>query len=173
MNVLNTSISSLFLIGSCAVLSAQELVPTRGFVVDRESRESVLEFWEEVYAASEGFAENFLGEVDVEDGVLGEGGEVFEGDVLRRVNYYRAMAGLSASVKMKNDAPVYLRKDDEHFAGVLTTKGEAARGAALMFTANNFLSHRPGSHWDIFYSARVERCVLQQHCSGVLGRGCG
>ena len=46
--------------------------------------------------------------------------------------------------------PVFLRKDDEHFAGMLTTKGEAARGAALMFTANNFLSHRPGSHWDIF-----------------------
>ena len=70
-------------------------------MVDRESRESVIEFWEEVYTASEGYAENFLGEVDVEDGVLGEGGEAFEGDVLRRLNFYRAMAGLSAEVKMK------------------------------------------------------------------------
>ena len=105
---------------------------TGGFTVDTASRESSRVFFNTVYAASEGITQGWTG--DIVNGVAGANLPAFDDAVLRRINFFRAMAGVPASVVP--DA-VYAAK---------------AQQAALMMSANRQLSHTPPSTWT-FYTA--------------------
>lgn len=107
---------------------------TGGFVVNTADRRDVLAFHNTVYEASEGYASRVDWTGDLVNGVAGTTSAEFKDDVLRRIHYFRALAGLPADVT---------------FNSALSAK---CQKAALMFSANNDIDHYPGTDWT-FYSA--------------------
>lgn len=98
-----------------------------GFAVDTANRRDVLAYFNTVHAASEGYAARIGWTGSTSGGVAGTTGAAFKDDVRRRINFYRALAGLPGDITF--DA-VKSGKDQE---------------AALMFSANNAISHTPPS----------------------------
>ena len=87
--------STALVISALAVLPLGAWTPgvgnksdTTGFSVDTQSRNDVISFWHSVYMESENF-EN-----------LSTSSQEFKNDVQRRINYYRAMAGMTASIDL-------------------------------------------------------------------------
>ena len=76
---------------------------TSGFTVDRQSRMDVVSFWHAVYQESEGYE----GRIDWA-GAPGTTSAAFKGDVQRRLNYYRAMAGMRADMGMNTGSTVLI-----------------------------------------------------------------
>lgn len=109
---------------------------TGGFVVNRADRRDVLVFFNCAYSASQNFAANMAWTGNVTTGVPGTTGAAFKDDVLRRINFYRAMGGLPADIVF--DA----------------TKSAKCQEAALMFSANDNISHFPPNTWT-WYTANA------------------
>ena len=100
-----------------------------GFTVDTTNRRDVLAYYQCVYNASQNFAANLSWTGNVANAIPGTTGATFKDDVRRRVNFYRALAGLPGDIVF--DA-LKSSKDQE---------------AALMMSANNALSHTPPNTW--------------------------
>ena len=100
---------------------------TVGFSVDTQSRNDVISFWHCVYMESENFQTKSILSAD------------FRNDVQRRVNYYRAMAGLSASIDLTSSSPILIANNTPANArpSPATTKQAAALAAATMLSANS------------------------------------
>src|SRR5260221_2749352 len=107
-----------------------------GFVIDPSSRERARVFFRTVYAASENVPSGWTG--SVAGGNAGTTSASFKDAVQRRVNYFRAMAGIPAGVTF--DA-TYNSKDQQ---------------AALMMSANDSLSHAPPSSWTDYTAGGAE-----------------
>ena len=122
---------------------------TGGFSVDTSSREASRVFYNTIYAASEGFAEGWTG--DILNGVPGTNLPAFDDAILRRVNYYRAMAGIPAAVVA--DA-VYAAK---------------AQQAALMMSANRQLNHTPPATWTFYTAEGAEAAKSSNLALGTTG----
>jgi hypothetical protein len=105
-----------------------------GFSVTTSDRTDVLAFYHTVYGASQGFASRVNWTGNVTSGIAGTTGATFKEDVRRRINFYRALGGLPADIT---------------FDAVKSAKDQAA---ALMFSANELLSHSPSASWT-WYSA--------------------
>ncbi len=105
---------------------------TSGFEVDTEERFLSRWFYNIVYQSSEGTEAAWTGDVDT----CLEGGtsQTFKAAVIRRVNYYRAMAGIPAGVTLN------------------VTFSAKAQEAALMMAAENALSHFPDPGWACYSS---------------------
>lgn len=98
--------------------------------VDLASRQESLDFFQAVYRASEGATMEWTG-----DHAACNPGQVspyYREAILRRINYFRAMAGVPADVVFT----------DEYNA--------AAQEAALMMSVNNKLSHGPEPDWTCY-----------------------
>jgi len=107
-----------------------------GFVVNRADRRDVLVFYNCAWNASQNFAANMTWSGNVASGVAGTTGSAFKDDVLRRINFYRALGGLPADIVF--DA----------------TKSAKCQEAALMFSANDAISHFPPTSWT-WYTANA------------------
>ena len=105
--------------------------PTGPFTVNTARREEVRNFFNTVFAASEGFSIGWTG--DLASCTPGTTAAAFRDLVALRINYFRAMAGVPAGIV---------------FDSTFNTKDQAA---ALMMSANNSLSHTPPPTW-ICYS---------------------
>jgi len=105
---------------------------TGGFSVNTDSREEVRSFYNAVYRASDGVPMNTT--ADVATCTPGTNGTVYKEAVLRRINWFRAMAGLPAEISFD--------------AG----NNAKCQRAAVMMSANNTLSHTPPPSW-ICYTA--------------------
>ena len=103
---------------------------TGGFVVDVSSREQVRSFYNAVYSASEGVPIDST--ADVTNCIPGTNSTAFTDVVLRRVNWFRALAGIPASVTF--DA----------------TNSAKAQQAALIMAANGALSVAPPPSWTCY-----------------------
>ncbi len=99
--------------------------PPSGLSVNRFSRYESLAFYHTAYLASEGFLDRMNWTGDTENCDEGTVSQDFHDDVLRRINYFRAMAGLNADITL--DA----------------TKNAKSQKAALIMSRNNLLSHSP------------------------------
>lgn len=108
------------------LIADAEEAPVSGFSVDTSSRNSVLSLYHQGYIPSEGAesVHGWTGDVDACD--EGDVSVAFRNHVLRRINYYRAMAGLSSTITF--DA----------------TKNAKAQKAALIMAYEKALSHSPG-----------------------------
>lgn len=134
-------------------IGAASPAPTRGFEVDTSKRHEVVSFYHAIYMASEGYRDR-IGWTGVYNstaaGAEGTVSAAFMGDVERRLNYYRAMAGLKADVRVNSGASVYIRPGDSHVPSASTTKAAASQRSALMiirtFPGNGGLSHDPSSN---------------------------
>lgn len=103
---------------------------TGGFSVNPNSREQVRSFYNAVYLASEGIPMQTTS--DVSNCVPGTNSTAYKESVLRRINWFRAMAGLSASVTFNS---TFSAKDQE---------------SAVIMSANNALSHHPPPAWSCY-----------------------
>lgn len=125
-------------------------MPTRGFEVDTTNRNEVVSFYQKVYMASEGYQDRigWTGNYNsTAAGAEGTVSAVFSGDVERRVNYYRAMCGLQADVRVNSGATVNIVAGDKWVPSASTAKAAASQRSALMiirtFPGNSGLSHDP------------------------------
>jgi len=107
-------------------------VPTTGLSVDPFSRSDVANFYHCTYLASEDFADDVYWTGDLASCDAGTVSDILHEHTLRRINYYRAMAGLNADITF--DA----------------TKNAKSQEAALMMARNNDLSHTPPESWFCF-----------------------
>lgn len=106
------------------------------FVVDTASREAVRSFYNAVYRSSDGVPMDST--ADVSTCTPGTSAVEFEQATLRRINWFRALAGLPASISL---------------AGTNNVKN---RQAAIMMAANNTLSHYPSNNWSCYTAAGAE-----------------
>lgn len=118
---------------------------TSGFTVDRQSRSDVVSFWHAIYEESEGYEARMNWTGSVAGGDPGATSAAFKGDVQRRVNYYRAMAGMDADMAMNSGSTVLITSETPSVArpASSTTKQSAAQYAAYMVTINSD-QYRPG-----------------------------
>ncbi len=98
--------------------------------VSPQYREDSLRFYRQEYLASEGTPFSWTGNLDTCD--PGDTTPEFRAATLRRVNYFRAMAGVPDWVTLSDD---YNRK---------------AQAAALMMVVNERLSHYPTEDWTCY-----------------------
>ncbi|NNM29770.1 MAG: CAP domain-containing protein [Akkermansiaceae bacterium] len=97
--------------------------------VDTSDRNDVLSFYHCIYAASENYAANIGWDGNVGSCTPGTTSPAFKDDVRRRINYYRAMAGLPADIEFE------------------ATRNAKAQAAALIMSDRNGLSHDPAATW--------------------------
>jgi len=110
--------------------AAPATVPTGPFSVNNTNREDVRQFYNQIYAASNGVAEGWTG--NISSCTPGNVSPAFLASVLTRINYYRTMAGVPDVTFNGTDA------------GTSSDPNNAeAQAAALMESANNFLQHTP------------------------------
>ncbi|MCB1921024.1 MAG: DUF4214 domain-containing protein [Candidatus Competibacteraceae bacterium] len=107
-----------------------------GFTVDPTVRETVRLFYNTVYSSSESVDAGWNG--DITTCQAGTTSSEHQAATLRRVNWYRAMAGVPANIVFDSE---FSRK---------------AQQAALMMSANNRLSHTPPSSWTCYTADGAE-----------------
>jgi hypothetical protein len=105
-------------------------------VVDLASRQSVLRFYRDVYLAIQGTPLGWTGSQSVCD--PGATSTAYRQAIARRINYFRAMAGVPGDVVLSSPA------------------NELAQAAALMMSANRALSHNPPPDWHCYSPAGAE-----------------
>jgi len=116
---------------SCQATHADEIKWARlaapGFAVKVSSREQTRNFYNGIYQAARWIDSAWQGDIARCEG--GQTAMAYETATLLRVNYYRAMAGMPASITFDQ------------------TLNEKALAAAVMMSANNQLSHYPTTEW--------------------------
>lgn len=122
-----------------------------GFVVDSTSRIDVLACYHTVYTASQNYAANMSWTGNVASGLAGTTAAAFKDDVRRRINFYRALASLPADIVF--DA----------------TKAGKCQEAALVFSANNDLSHDLDGTWAFYTPAAGEAAANSNIALGAYG----
>jgi hypothetical protein len=103
---------------------------TGGFSVNANSREQVRSFYNTVYMSSDGIPMQTT--ADVSTCTPGTNGTAYKEAVLRRINWFRAMAGLPAAVTLN---ATFSAKDQE---------------SAVIMSRNNALSHHPPPSWSCY-----------------------
>ena len=104
--------------------------PTGPFTVNTARREEARNFFNTVYAASDGFSIGWTG--NLATCTPGTTDAAFRDLVALRINYFRAMAGVPSGIT---------------FDSTFNTKDQAA---ALIMSANNSLSHFPPMTWTCY-----------------------
>ncbi len=103
---------------------------TGGWAIDPSNRQLSRAFYNSVYMASESTPIDWDG--DTGTCIQGTTAADFKNAVLARINYYRAMAGVSADITFSD------------------TYSNKAQKAALMMSRNNSLSHSPPTTWSCY-----------------------
>lgn len=127
------------------VLRPEEVGPW----VDTQDRQEVVTFYQVDYLASEGVSSGWNGSVG--SCAAGSTSVAFKEAILRRLNYFRAMAGVPAL---------------EGFSADYNNK---AQQAALMMSAEGALSHTPDPGWACYTSAGSEGAGSSNLYLGVYG----
>jgi uncharacterized protein YkwD len=117
--------------------------------VNPQNRQASLDFFHQVYRASEGISAAWTGSHATCD--AGTTAQAFRDTVQLRINYFRAMAGLPGDVQLS----------DEY-----NTK---AQQAALMMSVNGQLSHSPPSTWQCYSEEGREAAGSSNLYLGVYG----
>lgn len=109
-----------------------------GFSVDTGDRQAVAALYHCVYLASEGFEGRMGWTGNVAACEAGTVAAAFHDDTRRRINYFRAMAGLSADIAFDSG------------------RNSQCQEAALMMSRNGALSHAPPVTWACYTAAGAE-----------------
>jgi hypothetical protein len=104
-----------------------DITVTGGFTVNTDSREQVRSFYNGIFHTSDNVAMNST--ADVPNCNPGENSEDFLLAVARRINWFRAMAGVPAAITL----------DPSYNAG--------AQQTAVMISRNHALNHNPPTNW--------------------------
>lgn len=120
-----------------------------GYTLDVSQREAVRLFYKTVFASSANLASGWTGSTG--SCAAGETAADYKAATLRRINWFRAMAGVPASVQL--DA----------------TFNAKAQQAALMMAANNQLSHSPPPSWACYSATGAEAAAKSNLALGRAG----
>lgn len=110
--------------------------PARALTVDTQDRGAVAALFDSVYLASEGVPSGFSGNYAA--CAAGDVSAAYRDAGLRRLAYFRAMAGLPSDVALRADW------------------NAKCQDAALMMTANRQLSHSPPASWTCYTAGGAE-----------------
>lgn len=122
---------------ACAwVVQPASAAVTGGFSVDITHREEVRSFYNAVYARRASVRSEWTGRVS--ECLAGDTSQAYKDAVLTRLNFYRAMIGVPASVTFRADYSL------------------RAAEAALIMSANDEISHFPEEGWICFSSLGAE-----------------
>lgn len=137
-------------------------VPSRGFTVDTSDRNDVVSFWQAVYKASDGYESRiaWTGNYTAAAPFTNAEGTVsaaFVEDVERRVNFFRALAGVPADVRVNTGSRVVIDPSDPHQPAAGTLKSVAAQQSAYM-VIRTFHDHG-GSGAGLLHSPLQAQCV--------------
>ena len=130
-------------------IAEAELAEAAGLSVTMSKREDVRNFYNAVYQASENVASQWTG--DIAACSAGSVSSKYKAATLRRVNYFRAMAGVPANVAL--------------YSTVLA-KNQAG---ALMMSANSALSHTPPSSWACYTADGADAADSSNIALGMAG----
>jgi uncharacterized protein YkwD len=144
-------------LGDTAILSPTEYVflplisrsPESSPWIDPSDRQVSLDYFKQVYRASEGVAIEWTGDPASCD--AGETSTAFREAVRLRINYFRAMAGVPGNVQLSDE---YNRK---------------AQQAALMMSVNGHLSHSPPPSWSCYTDEGAEAAGSSNLYKGING----
>lgn len=117
--------------------------------VDPQDRQASMDFFNQVYLASEAVAAGWTGSHAACD--AGTTADAFRYAVQLRINYFRAMAGVPGDVQLSTE---YNRKAQE---------------AALMMSVNDQLSHSPPPSWECYSEEGREAAGSSNLYLGVYG----
>ncbi len=117
-------------------IAASALHARGGLTVNLADRQEVLAFYRAVYLPSNNIPPQWDG--DLASCRAGTTSSTFRQAIVRRINYFRAMAGVPADIVLSDE---YNRK---------------AQQAALMMSANQQLSHTPPDTWNCHTPAGAE-----------------
>ncbi|MCP5534395.1 MAG: hypothetical protein H7A48_14590 [Akkermansiaceae bacterium] len=106
-----------------------------GMQVSNSNRNDVLTLWHACYMASEGY-ENRIKWTGDYNGKTGSVSTAFVADVERRVNFFRALCGVPATVRVNTNSTVHIDPTDAHKPSKSTKKSSAAQESALMLVRN-------------------------------------
>lgn len=120
-----------------------------GFVVNPAVRETARLFYNTVYRSSVGVASGWNGSVGACQ--PGTTSSEYQSAILRRINWFRAMAGLPANIVF-----------DSGFSA-------KAQQAALMMSANNQLNHYPPASWTCYTAVGAEAAGKSNLSIGLAG----
>lgn len=127
--------------------SGQLATDVDGFIVDRFNRSDVVSFFQNVYSASENDAAvmNWTGNHGTCS--AGNTSRTYKDHILRRINYYRALAGVEADIVFDETslAVHYDEYGDAHRPGATVTMFQAAQEAALLTSRAGTITHTPAS----------------------------
>ena len=115
---------------------ASLLTQNDGYVVNTASREEVRLFYKTVFDSSVGISANWTGDISTCN--AGDTSADYKAATLRRINWFRAMAGIPAAVQ---------------FDATFSAK---AQQAALLMSANKQLSHFPPTNWTCYNATSAE-----------------
>ncbi len=124
---------------------APELVPW----IDPNDRQASLDYFNQVYHASEGIPVGWTG--NHADCNAGETSPAFREAVQLRINYFRSMAGVPGTIQLSDE---YSRK---------------AQQAALMMSVNGQLSHNPPPSWLCYTAEGAQAAGSSNLYLGVYG----
>ncbi|QJE98065.1 hypothetical protein [Luteolibacter luteus] len=120
--------------------------------MNTNDRQDVVSFYHAVYGASEGYRNRIAWTGNYTSTAAGAEGTVsaaFVTDVERRVNFFRAMSGVRADIRVNSGATVNIQPGDAFQPDPATTKAAAAQRSALMiirtYPSSAGLSHSPTS----------------------------
>lgn len=142
--------------------------PLTDLTVDTSQRNDVISFYQNVYKASQNYASAIQWSGHVEGCQEGSLTTTFTDLMRRRINYFRALAGVPASIVM-NDNSTVVTSGDSYGAPASTLKSAAAQKAALMLTRNNFLTHNPPTTATCFSSEAGNGCFFGNVAIGLYG----
>lgn len=127
-----------YVFGGLAPAGSPSSAPSTGLQVNTRDRDTVVTFYERFYLASQGVEPYWTG--DVASCKAGAVSPAFKDAILRRINYFRAMAGVPADIV---------------FSDELNAK---CQQAALMIVANHQFSHSPPPTWTCYRPGGAEAC---------------
>ena len=138
-----------WLVAGCAASGIGQTLS--GFTVAPASREQAREFYNTVYQASAGVPSGWTGSVPL--GIAGTTSQAFKDAVNRRVNYFRAMAGVPATIAFSD---AFSAEDQQ---------------AALMASANASTVHNPPTSWFDYTAAGAEAAGASNLALGLVEEG--
>ena len=127
-------------------------VPITNLTVDTTNRNDVISFYQHVFKASENYASviNWTGNhTTCSPGTLPQ---AYVDLMQRRVNYFRAMAGVTANITMNTNSTVATTSDPSG-APSTTTKAEAAQQSAMLLSNSALLTHTPSPGMSCYTAA--------------------
>ncbi|MBB5350519.1 hypothetical protein HNR46_000747 [Haloferula luteola] len=128
---------------STAKLSFGAEIPTTELSVDTQDRLAVMAFWNRYYTSSSDADEvmDWTGNYAICS--PGTVSVAYIEKIERRINFFRAMAGVHADTLVNTGSTVVIGTTDPYKPSVSDTKQEAAEIAAVMFSWAGQISHEP------------------------------